>query len=330
MLPIPEPRIHDEFSFLLGADTFSHGRLTNPSHPHWRFFETIHELSIPTYASKYPPGQAMFLAAGQRVFGHPFFGCILSFVFFVTAVIWMLRVWVPPGFALLGGILTAIEFGTGHYWLDSYWGGAVAAGGCALVLGAAGRIRRKARFTAAWPFAAGAMLLWCTRPFEGTFFVLAVAGLLVWDAAKHRLGLSGVRPFVLVLLVCATATGAGQAYLDWRVTGSAITLPYVLHIRQYSYAPMLWFQPLRTPALTTNAQVHQQTAVSEVRLYRERRAGIQGTLDWASSTSLDVLAGSCFPVGLGAVLVLSLLLWADPDGERSVDGAVDLGDPAEP
>ncbi|MGD1098326.1 MAG: hypothetical protein ABSB35_40885, partial [Bryobacteraceae bacterium] len=245
----------------------------------------------------------------QVLFGHPFFGCILSFLFFVTAVIWMLRAWVPPGFALLGGMLTAIEFGTGHYWLDSYWGGAIAAGASALVLGAVGRIRRTGRFTAAWPFSAGVVLLWCTRPFEGAFFVLASAALVAWELAKQRVALAGARSFAAVLLVCGAFTVAGQAYLDWRVTGSALTLPYVQHIREYSVAPMLWVQHLRTPTLETNAQVQHQ-AVLEVRLYEDRRNGIQGTLDWVREAR-DHLNG-CVPVGLGAVMILSLLFWTDP------------------
>src|SRR5450432_398779 len=40
LLPIPKPFIPDDFSFLLAADTFLHGRLSNPTPAMWVHFES--------------------------------------------------------------------------------------------------------------------------------------------------------------------------------------------------------------------------------------------------------------------------------------------------
>jgi hypothetical protein len=140
LVGLPEPQLHDEFSYLLAADTFARGRLTNPTHPLWWHFETFHVLLQPTYASKYPPAQGLVLALGERL-GHPIVGVWLSGALFVAAAAWMLAGWLRPPWARLGALLAAGSLVVASPWSHGYSRGFVAAAGGALLFGAAARLR---------------------------------------------------------------------------------------------------------------------------------------------------------------------------------------------
>ena len=238
----PEPEIHDEFSYLLAADTFASGRVTNPPHPLWTHFESMHILQQPTYASIYPVGQGLLLAAAKRVTGHPWWGVWFSIGLMCGAICWMLQQWVPPQWALVGGLLSLRIVIS--YWLRSYWGGAIAAIAGALLLGAAARMLRRPAKKWAFLMALAIAVLANTRPYEGLVLTLCVAGWylvrLVRMPAAARAALLGriTVPFAVVFI----AAGGGMAYYNWRVTGSPLTLPYSVSFRTYLYRRMFIWQ----------------------------------------------------------------------------------------
>lgn len=253
--PVPPPIVQDEFAYLLGADTYVHGRLTNPTPEFWTHFETYHELMRPTYMSKYPPGQSLFLALGQFLFGTPFAGVLISCGLMCAALYWALAAMMPRRWAFLAGLIVAVRIGWWSYWDDSYWGGAVAAFAGCLVVGAAWRLRSRITAWDAGVLGFGLWLLAITRPYEGVLLAVPVCiSLLIWMTRISR-----PRELTAALATFAIVCGAGVAwvcYSNGRVTGHPLTLPAVEFTRQYEATPLLLF--LKTHAITNTEPVSQK------------------------------------------------------------------------
>ncbi|HEX4275198.1 MAG TPA: hypothetical protein VHZ74_07590 [Bryobacteraceae bacterium] len=234
--PAPKPSIYDEFSYLLQADTFAHGRVTNPPHPLWPFFESVYILQQPTYASKYPPGQGLAMAMGQWLLGNPWFGVWLSCGALAAALCWALQGWLPRGWELVG-FLISLDLCLFSYWMNSYWGGAVAGIGGALVIGA--YARRAGGRSAGWTFGAGTVILLLTRPYEG-FLLAAPVAVALWVNTRQQ----RVRVWIPILTMVAAGFG-WTAFYDHRVTGHALRMPYQEYFSQYESIPPLTILPVQ-------------------------------------------------------------------------------------
>lgn len=245
LIPIPIPHVHDEFSYLLGADTFASGRITNPPHPLWVHFETFHENMLPTYHSKYPPAQAIFLAFGRQVAGHPWFGVCLSMGLMFAALCWMLQGWVSPPYALAATLLAIVTWGFTTYWINSYWGGAVPALAGALIIGAVPRLARRIDLAPVVAAITGAVLLANSRPFEGLLTVLSSGAVLWWWMRREKRPLTVLLRRRVLLPVAAIALPVllAMGYYNFRTTGKATQLPYVVNEKAYAASPRFYFLP---------------------------------------------------------------------------------------
>ena len=250
-IPSYIPKVHDEFSYLLAGQTFAGFRLTNPTPPLWEFFESHHTLMVPTMMSKYPPGQGLALAIGYWL-GQPIYGIWLAGAWWAVCFTWLLRVFFSPRWALLGGALAIAQFGFTHYWVHTFWGGALAASGGALVFGATRRLWREIGPRDAALLGTGVVLLALTRPFEGLLACIVPALVLALKFARagHRTA------FLRRLAPGAVIIVAGLAFLafyNFRVTGSPLRLPYLEYESRYAGTPYFIWQTDRPAPAFQNA-----------------------------------------------------------------------------
>jgi hypothetical protein len=296
LFPVPLPFLPGDFSFLLAADTFAHGRLTNPPPLMWAHFESIHITVLPTYTSMYFPGPGLVLAAGKVLFGHPWAGVLLSTALMCAAICWMLQAWLPPNWALLGGFLSVLRLGLFSYWINTYAGGApIAAFAGALVLGSFPRLIRTGRLRYGVLMGLGISILVLSRPYEGMLVCIPVAVALGYWILRGK-----NRPPALVLLrraavplALVAATLAWLGYYDYRAFGNPRTLPYTVDRTTYAVVPYyVWQHPHPTPQYSTVELRRFYTAREAQDFYMlHRRGGLPMFYGKKLSTTLVFFCG---------------------------------------
>jgi len=191
-----------------------------------------------------------------KLLGHPWLGVLLSIGAMCAAICWMLQAWLPAEWAFLGGLLAAIRFGSFSYWINSYWGGAAAALGGALVLGALPRVRKSQRLRYVLMLGAGLAMLANSRPLEGLIFSVPIGISFIWWLLRdEEVSLqSKIRKTVVPLTAILVLAGVWIAYYNWRVTGKPWLFPYTLNERTYQSESLFVWQSPKPTRTYNNAQ----------------------------------------------------------------------------
>lgn len=325
------PRIHDEFSNLLAADTLLHGRLANPAPELWQPFQSFHIILQPAYASKYPLAPGAFTALGWLGLGLPVAGSWLAAGLCCVSAMWMLAGATNRRWAVIGGLMVASHPVMQLTWSQSLFGGWISAAAACLVVGGILRLRRRVALGTSLLLGSGVALLALSRPFEGLVFTLLSAGTLWWLWSRWplkvrirnmgRVAIWGAPPVCLALLL--------TAFQNHAVSGSYSTMPYQVHERDYGVAPLFVFGSPKNPRIQEQGQVpaivaeyHQGWSLD---CYQERN-GWKGWLVgwgqawqtlfqfWGLGLALLPLSTSLFwgrtRVGRAAIVVIGLQLMA--------------------
>jgi hypothetical protein len=243
---IPIPQTHDEFAYLLSADTFLHGRLSNPTPFSPNHFEYFHILVKPVYAAKYPPLQGLFLAAGTIISGSPIAGVWLSSILSGLAVYWFLRHRFARGWSLYGSFFW-IAAPLNIIWSDSYWGGHAAVIGGAISLGAFFRFLncRSTKYLFVW--GTGIFILLNSRVYEGTILTGILVLLWLYDSLKNKTSAGSFYTAAGLMALIIAANLLFIAFYNYSITGHAVVLPYSLQHSQYHRTPLFVFQNVEAP-----------------------------------------------------------------------------------
>lgn len=306
------PRVHDEFSYLLAADTLLQGRLANPVPDVWQPFQSFHILVEPTYASKYPLGLGLFVALGWAVLGTPIAGCWLAAGLCAASMTWMLGGVTSRRWGVVGGLLVACHPAMQVAWSQTLISGWLTAAGAALLLGGVFRLRRRFQSTAALAGGVGIGLLALTRPFEGLVATLLSSLLLLvlWHGwtLQRKLAIVGRSVPWAGLPIAIALLAIGMQ--NYAITGRLDRMSYQLHEQQYGVAPLFVFGHQHLPEMEHTGQLpdtvrdfHYGWSLDSF----TRRSGIFG---WLIGIGEACWEGGTFWVLLAGLPVITVGVWS--------------------
>ena len=319
----------EEWSALLGADTFAHGKLANGAHPLSKHFERSHILLEPTYVSELPPLPGMALAVGQWL-GEPLIGSALVFALAAATLHWMLIGWgFSTWWALSGAICVAVHPQIAAFWGIGYLSGGTGLLGGALVYGALPRMRSAGGSASRAGFALGmgAVVLLLSGPYLALVACLPVCFVLARDLVR-----SGSQPAAGHLRAqlrsagVITAVGlAFLAYYNYRTTGDPLKTPHQAYVERYATAPDFLLQaPLARPVYTNPSMpmLYRENGRMNAPYYdRQHLTGFVAGI----GKKIAVYGGFLFPLPLLLLLAPLPFLRRDPKVRFAVAAFVFFG-----
>jgi hypothetical protein len=218
--------VHDETSYLLQSHLFAHGKWKSSSPPIPEFFEQMHVLVVPFYASKYFPGQALTLTPGVLLGAAGLMpllvlGSTAGFLFAlarrvsggaIALIAWVLWVTAPISSWFRPSYFSEVT--TSALWLASWW---------ALLRW---RDSSRERWLCLYAFFVGWGVL--TRPLTMFLFAVPLGAVVLtlairrsaWKQVFHALGIGS-----LILLVIPIWC--------YKTTGNWLTTPLSVYTRAY-------------------------------------------------------------------------------------------------
>jgi hypothetical protein len=205
-------------------------------------------LRVVLLLSHPPPMTQAYEAFGRVLPELPWAGVLLSAAAFCSLSYWMLRGWMSPAWALIGGILAVFEFGPLNEWTNCYWGVALSGVAGCLTFGALPRLRQDGRGWYAVCLGLGIALQILVGPFEAILLLLSVFLFLVPFAWKEKNWRALLKPGCVATLVLLPALGLSLLH-SRQATGNWVIFPkqpvFVPQLQnQAQNAPFFGFSPL--------------------------------------------------------------------------------------